>query len=308
MLSRTLTLAAVALWIGGFVAPAAAQNLEAGKSPSQIFTATCSLCHKSSRGLLKTVAPSALAGFLRQHYTTSSDMASALSAYVLSNGASDKRIGEDNLTREGKDSRTLPKPGEAESEPKADAKGKPGRNVREAKKPEPDDKEAAPKVEGAPAGEPEHAAEVGEPKAKDKEAKDKKSKLDRRKPKSSIARGEPQGEIKKPEASPEMKPETKPEAPVAKPGEGDTAKIETGTRPDPVPAVTPAPAAATPAAERAPAAKTTSDAAQKTDDDTPTTPSSGMPVFNIEPAPAAPSPPSEPPRPPAGPPVTPISR
>ena len=76
MLSRTLNLAAVMLLIGGFAAaPAQAQNLEAGKTPSQIFSGTCAACHKGARGLLRTVAPGSLPGFLRQHYTTSSEMA-----------------------------------------------------------------------------------------------------------------------------------------------------------------------------------------------------------------------------------------
>ena len=59
MLSRALILATVMLLIGGFAAaPAHAQatNLEAGKSPSQIFAGTCTACHKSPRGLLKTRA------------------------------------------------------------------------------------------------------------------------------------------------------------------------------------------------------------------------------------------------------------
>src|SRR3984885_846235 len=94
MLSRALILAAVMLLIGGFEAdPAQAQatNLEAGKSPSQIFAGTCTACHKSPRGLLKSVPASSLPGFLRQHYTTSSDMASVLSSYLVSNGATDTR-------------------------------------------------------------------------------------------------------------------------------------------------------------------------------------------------------------------------
>ena len=78
MLSRALILAAVAFVLGCFgTIPADAQNLEAGKPPSQIFSSTCSLCHKSSRGLLKSVSPGSLPGFLRQHYTTSTDMAAA---------------------------------------------------------------------------------------------------------------------------------------------------------------------------------------------------------------------------------------
>ena len=92
MLSRALSLATVMLLIGGFAAaPVRAQNLEAGKSPSQIFAGTCTACHKGARGLLKTVAPGSLPGFLRQHYTTSSEMASVLSAYLVSNGATDTR-------------------------------------------------------------------------------------------------------------------------------------------------------------------------------------------------------------------------
>jgi hypothetical protein len=92
MLSRALRLATVTLLIGCFAAiPVQAQNLEAGKSPSQIFAGTCSACHKSPRGLLKTIPAGSLPGFLRQHYTTSSDMASLLSAFLTSNGAADTR-------------------------------------------------------------------------------------------------------------------------------------------------------------------------------------------------------------------------
>jgi hypothetical protein len=96
MLSRALISATVALLIGGFAAapaPAQAQNLEAGKSPSQIFAGSCTACHKSARGLLKTVPAGALTGFLRQHYTTSPEMAGLLSAFLISNGASDRRYG-----------------------------------------------------------------------------------------------------------------------------------------------------------------------------------------------------------------------
>jgi len=98
MLSRTLSLATVTLLIAGFpAAPALAQNqnLEAGKSPSQIFAGTCTACHKGPRGLLRTVSPSSLQGFLRQHYTTSPDMASLLAGFLVSNGAADTRRASD---------------------------------------------------------------------------------------------------------------------------------------------------------------------------------------------------------------------
>src|SRR3977135_1045743 len=105
MLSRAVRLATVMLLIGGFAAaPVRAQNLEAGKSPSQIFAGTCTACHKGARGLLKTVAPGSLPGFLRQHYTTSSEMASVLSAYLISNGATDTRY-TGGQPKQGKDAK-----------------------------------------------------------------------------------------------------------------------------------------------------------------------------------------------------------
>ena len=108
MLSRALSLATVMLLIGCFAAiPVQAQNLEAGKSPSQIFAGTCTACHKSPRGLLRTVPAGSLPGFLRQHYTTSGDMASLLSAFLVSNGAADSRhVG--TQPKQAKDSEAKP--------------------------------------------------------------------------------------------------------------------------------------------------------------------------------------------------------
>src|SRR6478609_10334445 len=93
MLSRALSSATVMLLIGCLTAGVAqaVENLDAGKSPSQIFSNTCSACHKSPRGLLKNTPASSLPGFLRQHYTTGTDMASVLSSYLISNGAADPR-------------------------------------------------------------------------------------------------------------------------------------------------------------------------------------------------------------------------
>jgi hypothetical protein len=110
MLSRALSLATVTLLIGGFAAmPVQAQNLEAGKSPSQIFAGTCTACHKSPRGLLKTVPAGSLPGFLRQHYTTSGEMASLLSAFLVSNGAADTHyVG--TQPKPGKDAKSEAKP------------------------------------------------------------------------------------------------------------------------------------------------------------------------------------------------------
>ncbi len=112
MLSRALSPATVILLIGCLApvpAQAQAQNLEAGKSPSQIFAGTCSACHKSPRGLLKAVPAGSLPGYLRQHYTTSSDMASLLSAFLISNGATDTRyVG--SQPKQEKDAKSEAKP------------------------------------------------------------------------------------------------------------------------------------------------------------------------------------------------------
>jgi hypothetical protein len=108
MLSRALSLATVTLLIGCFaVIPVQAQNLEAGKSPAQIFAGTCNACHKSPRGLLRTVPAGSLPGFLRQHYTTSGDMASLLSSFLVANGAADvRRAG--TQAKQGRDSEAKP--------------------------------------------------------------------------------------------------------------------------------------------------------------------------------------------------------
>jgi hypothetical protein len=110
MLSRALSLATVMLLIGCFAAiPVQAQNLEAGKSPSQIFANACSACHKGPRGLLKTVPAGSLPGFLRQHYTTSGEMASLLSGFLVSNGAADTRF-VGTQPRQGKDAKSEERP------------------------------------------------------------------------------------------------------------------------------------------------------------------------------------------------------
>src|SRR3954454_8295732 len=105
MVSRALSLAALTLLIGGLrpePALSQAQNLEAGKSPSQIFAGTCTACHKGPRGLLKTVPAGSLPGFLRQHYTTSPEMASLLAGFLVSNGAADTRYAQPKAGRDDK--------------------------------------------------------------------------------------------------------------------------------------------------------------------------------------------------------------
>jgi hypothetical protein len=169
MLSRTLSLATVTLMIAGFpAAPALAQNqnLEAGKSPSQIFAGTCTACHKGPRGLLKTVSPSSLQGFLRQHYTTSPDMASLLAGFLVSNGAADTRRAADQPKsgkpnpdgsepgRQGHGARRSVRseePGAAEAQTPAQERGSPKQKLSKRAKPGAEEapKAEAPKAEAA---------------------------------------------------------------------------------------------------------------------------------------------------------------
>ncbi len=74
-------------WLLGLLAaaPLAAamgQNLDAGKSGAQIFSEVCSNCHRSPRELRSNPG----ASFLREHYTTGSEMASTMSAYLSGSG------------------------------------------------------------------------------------------------------------------------------------------------------------------------------------------------------------------------------
>jgi hypothetical protein len=61
------------------VTSAAAQNLDAGKTPAQIFADTCSACHRRPQELKR-----ASAGFLRGHYTTGQQEAATMANYLAS--------------------------------------------------------------------------------------------------------------------------------------------------------------------------------------------------------------------------------
>lgn len=217
MLRRALSLAAAMLWVS-MSGPAGAQNLEAGKTPAQIFAATCAVCHKGPHGLLKSVAPGSLPGFLRQHYTTSTSMASAMSAYVLSNGAANRRAGDD-LTREGRESRTAPKPSAPESEPRQERRfggetpaSRPAAKPREDGAGQADTPEKKPKAEKR---KPRHVPPKDEPKDTSRPASDTVAK-----PKPEA----PAAESSKPAAVPEKPSDSAaqpsaPETPVKKPDE-----------------------------------------------------------------------------------------
>jgi len=73
----------LAPWVVAMVAalqitPADAQgNIDAGKTPAQIFGDTCSGCHRSAREFRRVSS-----SFLRTHYTTGADEANAMANYL----------------------------------------------------------------------------------------------------------------------------------------------------------------------------------------------------------------------------------
>jgi hypothetical protein len=293
MSSRALILATVMLLVGCLVAERAlaqATNLEAGKTPSQIFAGTCNACHKAPRGLLKTVAPSSLPSFLRQHYTTSPEMAGVLASYLISNGATDTRLsgGEKKGAKEGtKEAKQEAKPPEQLD--------RWGRRIHQGGAPP----EAAPVSSGESPPSPSQATMEA---AKDQNAKQK---LSKRKPGEEGAKetpapgdtarlegGKPEGS--KPSEAPSQSANAAPSAP------GETSAL----RPDPVPPVTPAPAGgAELAPESTPASVISAAISAET---APAIPSPSKPV---EPPPAVvAATPALPPVLPAGPPAPPISR
>jgi hypothetical protein len=317
MLSRALSLATVTLLIGCLsagTAHAQVTNLEAGKSPSQIFAGTCTACHKSPRGLLKTVPASSLPGYLRQHYTTSSDMASVLASFLVANGATDTRYQakDQPKTDQAKGAR------QEASRPDADGIAPLGRDGRRLARPgqAPD---AAKLVDGQA---PVHAATDSKMGAKQKLGRRGKPGTEEPTKPEEAAREESakrettakvdagKGEVEKPEAAKpagEAVPEVaKPETGKPETGKSETAKVdapkETGgsepapLRSDPVPPVTPAPPAS------ATTASTTPEPAL----------SPSAPAATPGPPPAPPavtaSAPPLPPVAPAGPPAPPISR
>ena len=288
MLSRALSLATVTLLIGCLSAVSAqAQNLEAGKSPSQIFANTCTACHKSPRGLLKTVPAGSLPGFLRQHYTTSSDMAGVLASYLISNGANDPRYQAKDQPKgtKGRDGRQ-----EANQSPEQPAE-RPSRRQHQGAAPQEGAKEGAkeaakPDVEGLnPEARPAHRGrrmarpsetpdgakpDDGQTPQAAGEGRPSRQKHGRRgkpveEPKSDESpKGEAAGDEPKSQTAIKREDKGEAEKPAKPASQPDTAKVEApkgnvdsepaAVRSDPVPQVTPAAPAASPAPEPAAAA------------------------------------------------------
>ena len=83
LMSWTVACLAAALQIS---AADAQGNIDAGKTPAQIFGDTCAGCHRSARELRR-----ASASFLRSHYTAGSDEAAAMANYLAGVGGNEPR-------------------------------------------------------------------------------------------------------------------------------------------------------------------------------------------------------------------------
>jgi hypothetical protein len=122
-------------------APAVAQDFTAGKTAAQLFASDCQTCHRSPGGLAKGQSVSALTSFLREHYTTKTESAAALAAY-LANPANARLPAQAPTTgpKATEDKSTAPKPrpaataatAEPDKQPEAEA-GAPA-TAREATK------------------------------------------------------------------------------------------------------------------------------------------------------------------------------
>jgi len=90
------TVRGAAPWIAGvlavFIASSALPqgNIDAGKSPAQMFADTCSNCHRRPSELKRGASTS----FLRQHYTPGSQEAAAMASYLAGIPA-DPRAGKE---------------------------------------------------------------------------------------------------------------------------------------------------------------------------------------------------------------------
>lgn len=61
-------------------------DLNEGKTAPQMFASDCAVCHQKPNGLAKGRNTGQLANFLRQHYTTGTQQAGMIAAYLTSDG------------------------------------------------------------------------------------------------------------------------------------------------------------------------------------------------------------------------------
>lgn len=168
-----LATAILALCLAG---PAGAEeNLDSGKTGAQLFASDCAICHKNPGSLAKAGGPFGLSDFLREHYTTSSQSASIIAAYVESvaraqapgrrPGATKRTAKGDEKAKAGEKKPGTARSGEAKSgkpaEPKTSEPKTSEPKTSEPKTSEPRPPEAIPgqpNLDAAPAAKPDRPA------------------------------------------------------------------------------------------------------------------------------------------------------
>jgi len=160
-LGRRLGLCVLALGVG---APALAQeNIDAGKSPAQLYAQNCALCHKTPHGLAKAVGAWGLQNFLRAHYTASRESAAAIAAYLatIDRGSPPPRTGKRAPKNE--------KAKAGEEKPKTTGEAKPG-GPTDAKPATPPEAKADAKPEAKPDAKPDSKPAAADAKGGDAKA------------------------------------------------------------------------------------------------------------------------------------------
>ncbi len=162
-------MAVVALLALVMVGPASAEeNIDAGKTPAQLFSQNCAICHKSPSGMAKAGGLFGLENFLRVHYTASRETAAAIARYLVAldrkQPARARHAPRHERVKAGTKPGKLPprKPNataksESKSEAKSDSKDKAKSDAQSESKAKPESKPESKPIEsdGAkPAGEP----------------------------------------------------------------------------------------------------------------------------------------------------------
>ena len=200
-------LAVLALCIA---APALAQeDIDAGKTPAQLYAQDCAICHKTPHGLSQAGGIFGLQSFLREHYTASKESAAAIAAYLASidrgpppheqRARPAKRAPKNEKAKAREDKSK--KPGEAKSDTKPDTKPDTKGKPEEAKQSTPPEA----KPDAKPDTKPESKPADAKPESKPSEAKSEAKSAPKHKPVEAKSDAKTNGS--KPDAKPEKKPD-----------------------------------------------------------------------------------------------------
>lgn len=208
-LGRRVGLVVLALFLA---TPALAQeDIDAGKTPAQLYAQDCAICHKAPNGLAKGGGVFGLQSFLREHYTASKESAAAIAAYLKSVDRGPEPAHEQRgraVKRAAKGDKKSKKPGEAKSDKVKSEEAKPAETKPAEAKPAEatQSKPAEAKGDAKPENKPESKAENKPVEAKPSNDKPSEAK-EAAKPKPVEAKSDAKSNDSKPGGKPEKKPD-----------------------------------------------------------------------------------------------------